>query len=124
MKRGIDEPQAMLNEALAEAENPNGKRVSAAASSGEDTSSAAEGSWGSRIYKAVMTGVSYMIPFVAAGGIIVALGFILEAITMPNLGDVDTEKSSPTPQSTTWETPTGPSTWARFCRPSVSSVLT
>ena len=92
VKRGIDEPQAMIEEALAEAENPNGKRVSAAASSGEDTSSAAEGSWGSRIYKAVMTGVSYMIPFVAAGGIIVALGFILEAITMPNLGDVDTEK--------------------------------
>ena len=84
--------QAMIEEALAEAENPNGKRVSAAASSGEDTSSAAEGSWGSRIYKAVMTGVSYMIPFVAAGGIIVALGFILEAITIPNLGDVDTEK--------------------------------
>ena len=92
VKRGIDEPEAMIEEALAEAENPNGKRVSAAASSGEDTSSAAEGSWGSRIYKAVMTGVSYMIPFVAAGGIIVALGFILEAITMPNLGDVDTEK--------------------------------
>ena len=92
VKRGIDEPQAMIEEALAEAENPNGKRVSAAASTGEDTSSAAEGSWGSRIYKAVMTGVSYMIPFVAAGGIIVALGFILEAITMPNLGDVDTEK--------------------------------
>ena len=92
VKRGIDEPQAMIEEALAEAENPNGKRVSAAASSGEDTSSGAEGSWGSRIYKAVMTGVSYMIPFVAAGGIIVALGFILEAITMPNLGDVDTEK--------------------------------
>ena len=91
VKRGIDEPQAMIEEALAEAENPNGKRVSAAASTGEDTSSAAEGSWGSRIYKAVMTGVSYMIPFVAAGGIIVALGFILEAITMPNLGDVDTE---------------------------------
>ena len=92
VKRGIDEPQAMIEEALSEAENPNGKRVSAAASTGEDTSSAAEGSWGSRIYKAVMTGVSYMIPFVAAGGIIVALGFILEAITMPNLGDVDTEK--------------------------------
>ena len=92
VKRGIDEPEAMLNEALAEAENPKGKRVAAATSTAEDSSSAVEGSWGTRIYKAVMTGVSYMIPFVAAGGIIVALGFILEAITMPNLGDVDTEK--------------------------------
>ena len=89
VKRGIDEPEAMLNEALAEAENPNGKRVAAAASTAEDSSSAVEGSWGTRIYKAVMTGVSYMIPFVAAGGIIVALGFMLEAVTTPNLGDLN-----------------------------------
>ena len=86
VKRGIDEPEAMLNEALAEAENPNGKRVAAATSTAEDSSSAVEGSWGTRIYKAVMTGVSYMIPFVAAGGIIMALGFILESVTVPNLG--------------------------------------
>ena len=89
VKRGIDEPEAMLNEALAEAENPNGKRVAAAASTAEDSSSAVEGSWGTRIYKAVMTGVSYMIPFVAAGGIIMALGFMLEAVTTPNLGDLN-----------------------------------
>lgn len=89
VKRGIDEPEAMLNEALAEAENPDGKRVAAATSTAEDSSSAVEGSWGTRIYKAVMTGVSYMIPFVAAGGIIVALGFMLEAVTTPNLGDLN-----------------------------------
>ena len=89
VKRGIDEPEAMLNEALAEAENPNGKRVAAATSTAEDSSSAVEGSWGTRIYKAVMTGVSYMIPFVAAGGIIMALGFMLEAVTTPNLGDLN-----------------------------------
>ena len=91
VKRGIDEPEAMLNEALAEAENPNGKRVAAATSTAEDSSSAVEGSWGTRIYKAVMTGVSYMIPFVAAGGIIMALGFILESVTVPNLGDLKDE---------------------------------
>lgn len=91
VKRGIDEPEAMLNEALAEAENPNGKRVAVATSTAEDSSSAVEGSWGTRIYKAVMTGVSYMIPFVAAGGIIMALGFILESVTVPNLGDLKDE---------------------------------
>ena len=91
VKRGIDEPKEMIAEALAEAENPNGARVAAAASSGEDSTGATEGAWGSRIYKAVMTGISYMIPFVAAGGILVALGFVFEAITMPNLGDVDTK---------------------------------
>ena len=91
VKRGIDEPKEMIAEALAEAENPNGARVAAAASSGEDSAGATEGAWGSRIYKAVMTGISYMIPFVAAGGILVAFGFVFEAITMPNLGDVDTK---------------------------------
>ena len=91
VKRGIDEPKEMIAEALAEAENPNGARVAAAASSGEDSAGATEGAWGSRIYKAVMTGISYMIPFVATGGILVALGFVFEAITMPNLGDVDTK---------------------------------
>ena len=91
VKRGIDEPKEMIAEALAEAENPNGARVAAAASSAEDSAGATEGAWGSRIYKAVMTGISYMIPFVATGGILVALGFVFEAITMPNLGDVNTK---------------------------------
>ena len=68
VKRGIDEPKEMIAEALAEAENPNGARVAAAASSGEDSAGATEGAWGSRIYKAVMTGISYMIPFVAEIG--------------------------------------------------------
>lgn len=91
VKRGIDEPKEMIAEALAEAENPNGARVAAAASSGEDSVGATEGAWGSRIYKAVMTGISYIIPFVAAGGILVALGFVFEAITVPNLGEVNTK---------------------------------
>lgn len=91
VKRGIDEPKEMIAEALAEAENPNGARVATSASTSDDSAGASEGAWGSRIYKAVMTGISYMIPFVAAGGILVALGFVFEAITMPNLGDVDTK---------------------------------
>ncbi|WP_237221823.1 PTS fructose transporter subunit IIABC [Rothia nasimurium] len=88
VKRGIDDPKAMIEEALAEAEKPNGKRVTAGAADSAETVEEG-GSWGTRIYKALMTGVSYMIPFVAAGGIILAIGFMLEAITMPNLGEVD-----------------------------------
>lgn len=90
VKRGIDEPKKMIEEALAEAENPQGRRVAAATGADAAEPSADTGKpWGTRIYQALMTGVSYMIPFVAAGGIIVALGFMLEAITVPNLGDVD-----------------------------------
>lgn len=90
VKRGIDEPEQLIKNALAEADNPSGRRVSGAGAASETTDSADEnGSWGKRIYKALMSGVSYMIPFVAAAGIILAIGFMLEAITMPNLGEVD-----------------------------------
>lgn len=33
--------------------------------------------WGNRLRKYLMTGVSYMIPFVAAGGLLIALGFAI-----------------------------------------------
>lgn len=91
VKRAIDEPKVMIEEALAEAANPSGKRVAAGSSADSFESADEGGPWGTRIYKALMTGVSYMIPFVAAGGIILAIGFMLEAMTMPNLGDVDTK---------------------------------
>ncbi len=90
VKRGIDEPAQMIQEALAEAEKPNGKRVAGVAGE-SDEGTVEKTSWGSFIYKALMTGVSYMIPFVAAGGIIVALGFLLQSMTVSNLGEVDTE---------------------------------
>lgn len=91
VKRGIDEPKVLIEEALAEAENPAGKRITAGSAADAAEATADSGPWGTRIYKALMTGVSYMIPFVAAGGIILAIGFMLEAITMPNLGEVDPE---------------------------------
>ena len=101
VKRGIDEPREMIDEALAAADNPDAKRVSGDPADASQTSDAAEG-WGTRIRKAVMTGVSYMIPFVAAGGLLMAIAFmigdaealpitadeILATATLGNLGDV------------------------------------
>lgn len=101
VKRGIDEPREMIEEALAAAEDPRAPRVTG---DGTDTADALTGSegWGTRIRKAVMTGVSYMIPFVAAGGLLMAIAFmiadpvevaqqadhILQTATLGNLGDV------------------------------------
>lgn len=101
VKRGIDEPREMIEEALAAAEDPRAPRVTG---DGTDTADALTGSegWGTRIRKAVMTGVSYMIPFVAAGGLLMAIAFmiadpvevaqqadhILQSATPGNLGDV------------------------------------
>jgi len=76
VKRGIDEPDKMVAEALAAADDPQARRVSgdgAAAS----TSTATDEHVGQKIKRWLLTGVSYMIPFVAGGGLLIALGFLL-----------------------------------------------
>lgn len=86
VKRAINEPGVMLDEAVAAAENPNARRV--AGEAGAASSSAAEEGdslgWGKRIQQAIMTGVSYMVPFVAAGGLLLALGFLFGGYDMAN----------------------------------------
>jgi len=77
VKRAINEPAKLVSEALAAAANPNAAKVAGTASAG---AAAAGGgsqlSVGKRVQQALMTGVSYMIPFVAAGGLLLALGFL------------------------------------------------
>jgi fructose PTS system EIIBC or EIIC component len=79
VKRAINEPAKMITEALTAATDPNAARVEAAASGStpaSGSSSAAGGvGWGTRTRQILLTGVSYMIPFVAAGGLLIALGF-------------------------------------------------
>ena len=78
VKRAINEPAKMVAEALDASKNPNARRVSGtSAASGETGAEGAKLGWGKRIQQALMTGVSYMIPFVAAGGLLIALGFLL-----------------------------------------------
>ncbi|WP_295627054.1 fructose-specific PTS transporter subunit EIIC [uncultured Corynebacterium sp.] len=81
VRRAIDEPEAMLDEAVAAASDPAAARVPQGTHDGSDSDSPhAAGStlgWGKRLQRAVMTGVSYMVPFVAAGGLLMALGFLV-----------------------------------------------
>jgi len=78
VKRGIEQPKQLIAEALAASENPNAARVQggAAAASASDAP-VAQQSVGRRIQRWLLTGVSYMIPFVAGGGLLIALGFLL-----------------------------------------------
>ncbi|GAA1110327.1 fructose-specific PTS transporter subunit EIIC [Arthrobacter flavus] len=77
VKRGIDEPGMMVDEALAAADNPNARRVQGTTESqSQQTDDGGEGI-GRQLKRALLTGVSYMIPFVAGGGLLIALGFLL-----------------------------------------------
>ncbi|MCZ4559687.1 fructose-specific PTS transporter subunit EIIC [Rhodococcus sp. IEGM 1401] len=77
VKRAINEPDVMLTEALRAALNPDSARVGGTAVAAGSNDSAGELGWGTRIRQILLTGVSYMIPFVAAGGLLIALGFLL-----------------------------------------------
>ncbi|WP_152348096.1 fructose-specific PTS transporter subunit EIIC [Brevibacterium sp. CFH 10365] len=91
VKAGIDDPQGLIRKALAEADAPNGRRLAAAhaADEGEDTSSSAGSreSVGAHLKRVLLTGVSYMIPFVAAGGLLMALGFLLGGFDIPDYAE-------------------------------------
>jgi fructose PTS system EIIBC or EIIC component len=82
VKRGIDDPDGMIADALRYADDPDAPRVEgdgAGAGAGASASTGGGGaeSWGMRTRRVLMTGVSYMIPFVAAGGLLIALSFLV-----------------------------------------------
>ncbi|MCD2115402.1 MULTISPECIES: PTS fructose transporter subunit IIABC [Rhodococcus] len=85
VKRAINEPDTMVDEALRAATDPSARTVegTAGAPAGESESGSDLG-WGTRLRQILLTGVSYMIPFVAAGGLLIALGFLLAG---PNITD-------------------------------------
>ncbi|WP_122820862.1 PTS fructose transporter subunit IIABC [Varibaculum vaginae] len=73
VKAAINDPEKLIREVTAKKNEPNAAPVVAA----EPIQTEESVGWGRRIQKAVMAGVSYMIPFVAAGGLLIALGFLL-----------------------------------------------
>ncbi len=84
VKSGIHDADQLVARALAAAEDPNAPRVAGdgggSGSSGRGavaTGGGGIGGLGTQVRTALLTGVSYMIPFVAAGGLLIALGFLL-----------------------------------------------
>jgi fructose PTS system EIIBC or EIIC component len=77
VKAGINRPAELITEVRAKAARGE---VSAAAGPGstpvERAGEAGDG-YGTKLRKWLMTGVSYMVPFVAAGGLLLALGFAI-----------------------------------------------
>ena len=85
VKRAINEPAKMVAEALAAADNPNAARVEGSGAGAPASAAPAGGvGWGTRTRQILLTGVSYMIPFVAAGGLLIALGFLFGGYEIAN----------------------------------------
>ncbi|MGU3646731.1 fructose-specific PTS transporter subunit EIIC [Microbacterium sp. C23T] len=96
VKRGIEQPDQLISEAVAAANDPSATRVGGEAGAaaagppggggGEAPAAAAAPaetmSWGARIQRILLTGVSYMIPFVAGGGLLIALGFLIGGVNV------------------------------------------
>ncbi|MDQ0754542.1 fructose-specific PTS transporter subunit EIIC [Arthrobacter sp. B3I4] len=89
VKRGIDEPDKMVQEALAAAENPHARRVPhfGAEEQAEHEAEEKGEHIGQKLKKALLTGVSYMIPFVAGGGLLIALGFLMGGYLITKYAD-------------------------------------
>ncbi|WP_432397628.1 PTS fructose transporter subunit IIABC [Pseudarthrobacter sp. L19] len=89
VKRGIDEPEKMVQEALAAADNPHARRVPhfGAEEQAEHEAEERGEHVGQKLKKALLTGVSYMIPFVAGGGLLIALGFLMGGYLITKFAD-------------------------------------
>lgn len=89
VKRGIDEPAKMVQEALAAADNPNARRVPhfGAEEQAQNAEMEKGEHIGQKLKKALLTGVSYMIPFVAGGGLLIALGFLMGGYLITDFAD-------------------------------------
>ena len=86
VKRGIDEPEKLINDAIDASQDPQARRVPGSAAASSEESAGSE-SFGAGLKRALLTGVSYMIPFVAGGGLLIALGFLLGGYAITDVAD-------------------------------------
>lgn len=92
VKRAINEPDTMIAEAVAAADDPSAARVEGSVPVGGAPEVATSRlGWGTRLRQILLTGVSYMIPFVAAGGLLIALGFLLAGYEIANTPEGKTD---------------------------------
>jgi PTS system fructose-specific IIC component len=88
VKAGINRPGELIDEVRGKA--ARGESTAAVASGGVpmDKGAAASDHFGTKLRKWLMTGVSYMVPFVAAGGLLIALSFAVGGYEIVNAKSV------------------------------------
>ncbi|TIC83325.1 PTS fructose transporter subunit IIBC [Nocardioides sp. GY 10127] len=114
VKRAINDAAGLVEEAVAAAAQGRTAPSAASAVSGGPALASkvdASGGIGTRVRQWLMTGVSYMIPFVAAGGILIALGFMLANFVGGKSGAIDVTGIAVTDLITDFD-PTSGMQWA------------
>ncbi len=95
VKRAINDPKGLVDEAVAAVASgvvtPVGAAAAAGGGGGGMATKAEEGHFGIRLRGYLMTGVSYMIPFVAGGGLLIALSFMLGGYSIVEVNNNVTE---------------------------------
>ncbi|MFF7881727.1 fructose-specific PTS transporter subunit EIIC [Streptomyces sp. NPDC020794] len=81
VKAGINKPTELITEVRGKAARGEVSAGSAPGTPVERSGDSAEG-YGTKLRKWLMSGVSYMVPFVAAGGLLIALGFAIGGYTV------------------------------------------
>ncbi|WCA43072.1 PTS fructose transporter subunit IIABC [Actinomyces oris] len=106
VKAAVNDAGSLVDKALAAVDDPSAARVPAGGESAEESEEGSE-HWARRLQRSVMTGVSYMIPFVAAGGLLIALGFLLAGydIALTPKGATDSVAQTVAKSYTLWNLP-------------------
>lgn len=108
VKAAVNDAASLIDQALAAIEDPHAKRVPAEAGGGsgaEASEGEAKQHWARRLQRSVMTGVSYMIPFVAAGGLLIALGFLFGGYDITATAQTIVLGSPDAPAASLWNLP-------------------
>ncbi|MFJ6844349.1 fructose-specific PTS transporter subunit EIIC [Streptomyces griseoluteus] len=82
VKAGINRPAELISEVRAKAERGERTAPAGAAATPVDRAGDSTEGYGTKLRKWLMSGVSYMVPFVAAGGLLIALGFAIGGWTV------------------------------------------
>ncbi|OIJ67608.1 PTS fructose transporter subunit IIABC [Streptomyces mangrovisoli] len=87
VKAGINRPAELIGEVREKAARGEATTPAAHATPVERSGDPGEG-YGTKLRKWLMSGVSYMVPFVAAGGLLIALGFAIGGYEIKNAPSV------------------------------------
>ncbi|WP_406177477.1 fructose-specific PTS transporter subunit EIIC [Streptomyces canus] len=77
VKAGINRPAELITEVRGKAERGEVSAAGRPGSTPVERAGESGDNYGTKLRKWLMTGVSYMVPFVAAGGLLIALGFAI-----------------------------------------------